>query len=173
MSDIFVVSLDIFQLLYPIFYLCLTFFNFELPLPSFGISRKFYGCLIPFPPGGIYIAHSHLLFLFLDNFNHQLVKMCEINETAPASPAPPNAPSTKLTLVAERLLRRPDRFERLYKKHLDALNGPRRLELMLEISNLTQERGEVAGFSASVRRKIIEGWKAEDYEEMGVDKAEV
>ena len=80
---------------------------------------------------------SPLLFLFLDNFNDHLVKMSEINETAPASPAALNAPSTKLTLVAVRLLRRPDRFERLYKTHLDALDGPRRLELMLEISNLT------------------------------------
>ena len=44
---------------------------------------------------------------------------------------------------------------------------------MLVMSNLTQERGEVAAFSASGLRRIIEGWKAEDYEEMGVDKAEV
>ena len=42
--------------------------------------------------------------------------MSESNETAPASPAALNAPLTELTLVAERLLRRPDRFERLYKK---------------------------------------------------------
>ena len=51
--------------------------------------------------------------------------------------------------------------------------SPRRLQLMLEISNLTQARGEVAAFLASGLRRIIEGWKAEDYEEMGVDKAEV
>ena len=44
---------------------------------------------------------------------------------------------------------------------------------MLEMSNLTQESREVAAFSASVLKRIIEGWKAEDYEEMGVDKAEV
>ena len=99
--------------------------------------------------------------------------MSEINETAPASPAALNAPSTELPLFAERLLMRPDRFESLYKNHLDVLDGPRRLELMLEMSNLTQERGEVAAFSASVLRRIIEGWKPEDYEEMGVDKAEV
>ena len=41
------------------------------------------------------------------------------------------------------------------------------------MSNLTQEKGEVAAFSAFVLRRILEGWKAEDYEEMGVDKAEV
>ena len=41
------------------------------------------------------------------------------------------------------------------------------------MSNLTQERGEVAASSASVLRRIIEGWKAQDYEEMGVHKAEV
>ena len=99
--------------------------------------------------------------------------MFEINETAPASPAALNAPSTELTLVAERLLKRPHRFQRLYKKHLDALYGPRRIDLMLEMSNLTQGRGEVAGFSASVLRRIIEGSKTEDYEEMGVDKVEV
>ena len=46
--------------------------------------------------------------------------MSEIKETAPASPAALNAPSAELTLVAERLLRRPDRFESLFKKHLDA-----------------------------------------------------
>ena len=68
--------------------------------------------------------------------------MSEINVTAPDSPAALNSPSTELTLVAERLLMRPDRFERLYKKHLDALDGPRRLEVMLEMSNLTQERGK-------------------------------
>ena len=83
--------------------------------------------------------------------------MSEINETAPALPATLNAPATELTLVAERLPRRPDRFERLYKKHLDPLDGPRRLELMLEMSNLTQEREEVAAFSASVVSRIIEG----------------
>ena len=44
---------------------------------------------------------------------------------------------------------------------------------MLEMTNLTQERGDVAAFSACVLRRIIEGWKAEDYEEMGVDKVEV
>ena len=59
--------------------------------------------------------------------------MSEINETAPASPAALNAPLTELTLVEERLLRRLDRLERLYKKHLNALDGPRRLELMLEM----------------------------------------
>ena len=59
--------------------------------------------------------------------------MSEINESAPASPAAlANAPSTELTLVAERLLRRPDRFERLCKKHLDALDAGRlRLSLPL------------------------------------------
>ena len=46
---------------------------------------------------------------------------------------------------------------------------PRLLGIMLEMSNLTQ----VAAFSACVLRKIIEGWKAEDYEEMRVGKAEV
>ena len=90
--------------------------------------------------------------------------MCEINETAPASPAALNAHSTQLTLVAERLLRRPDRFKRLDKKYLDVVDGRRRLELMLIMSNLTLERGKVAAFSASVLRRIIEGWKAEDYE---------
>ena len=99
--------------------------------------------------------------------------MSEINETSPVSSAALNVPSTELTLVAERLLRRPNRFERLYKKHLDALDVPRRLELMLEMSNLTQERGEVAAFSASMLRRSMEGRKDEDYEEMGVDKAEV
>ena len=44
---------------------------------------------------------------------------------------------------------------------------------MLEMSNLTQERGEVVAFSASVLRRIIEGWKTADYEEMGMDKAAV
>ena len=99
--------------------------------------------------------------------------MSKINETAPASPGALNAPSTELTLVAKRLLTRPNRFERLYKKHLGALYGPRRLELMLDMSNLTQKRGKVIAFSASVLRMIIEGWKPEDYEDMGVEKAEV
>ena len=50
--------------------------------------------------------------------------MFEINETAAASLAALNEPWTELTLVAERLLKRPNRFERLYKKHLDVLDGP-------------------------------------------------
>ena len=41
------------------------------------------------------------------------------------------------------------------------------------MSNLTQERGEVAAFSASMLRRIIEGWKTADYEEIGMDKASV
>ena len=44
---------------------------------------------------------------------------------------------------------------------------------MLEMLNLTQEKGEVGAFSASGLRRNIQGWKAEDYEVMGVDKAEV
>ena len=99
--------------------------------------------------------------------------MSESNETAPASPAALNAPLTEITLVTERLLRWPDRFERPYEKFLEALDGPYHLQLMLEISNLTQERGEVAAFSSSMLRRIMENWKAEDYEEMGVDKAKV
>ena len=83
--------------------------------------------------------------------------MSEINETAPASPAAVNAPSTELTLITERLLRRPHSFKRLYKKHLATLDGPRRLELMLTLPNLTQETGEVAAFLASVLRSIVEG----------------
>ena len=99
--------------------------------------------------------------------------MAEINATAPASLAALNATSSELILVAERLLMGPHCFERLPKKHLDTLGGPQRLDLMLKISNLTQERREVAAFSASLLRMIIEGWKAEDYQKMGVDKAEV
>ena len=44
---------------------------------------------------------------------------------------------------------------------------------MLEMPNLTQERGEVGAFPASGMRRNIQGWKAEDYKVMGVDKAEV
>ena len=83
--------------------------------------------------------------------------MSEINGTVPASPAALNTPSTELRLVTERLLRRPDRFERLYKKHVGALDGPRSLKLKLEMSNLTQDRAEVLAFSASMLRRIIEG----------------
>ena len=71
------------------------------------------------------------------------------------------------------MLKRPDPFEGLYKKHLDALDGPQRLEIMLKMSNLTPERRDVAAFSASVLRRIIEGWQAENYEEMGVVKAQL
>ena len=69
--------------------------------------------------------------------------MSEIKETAPALPAALNPPSTKLTLVAERLLMRPNHLERLYTKHLDALDEPQSLEPMLEMSILTQERGKL------------------------------
>ena len=121
----------------------------------------------------IYITQPHLLFLFLDNFNYHLLKMSEINEIAPASPHTCNTPSTEHTLVAGRLLRRPDHFERFDQKHLARRDGPWRLELVLEISNRSQKRGYVAAFSASVLRKIIEDWKAGDFEEIGVDKGTV
>ena len=62
--------------------------------------------------------------VILHDFNHHLLKMSESHETAPASQATLTAPSTELILVAEELLRRPNRFERLYKKHLEALDGP-------------------------------------------------
>ena len=55
---------------------------------------------------------------------------------------------TEMSLVAERLLRRPDTLGMLVKKHLKTLNGPQRLELVAEVSKRTQERGEVAAYSA-------------------------
>ena len=78
--------------------------------------------------------------------------------------------STKLVLVAERLLRRPDCLEKLCK-HLYTPDGPQSLELMIEMPQLTQERGKAAAYSASVLKKIIEGWIDKDFEEMGMDKA--
>ena len=78
---------------------------------------------------------------------------------------------TKLTLVAERLLRRPDRLERLYKQYLKSLEGPECLELMAEIYEPTQERGKVAACSAKVLIKIVENWTDKDLEEMGVYRA--
>ena len=78
---------------------------------------------------------------------------------------------TELSLVAERLLRRSDTLERLIKKHLKTLNGPQRLKLVAEVSERTQERGEVAACSARVIRRIVEGWTDKELEEMGVDRA--
>ena len=78
---------------------------------------------------------------------------------------------TELTLVAERLLRRPDSLERLCRKHLKSLEGPKRLELVVEMSERAQERGEVAAFSANVLKKIVQGWTDKELEEMGVDRA--
>ena len=43
------------------------------------------------------------------------------------------------------------------EKHLKTLSGPQRLELMAEVSERTQERGEVAACSASVIKTIVEG----------------
>lgn len=42
---------------------------------------------------------------------------------------------------------------------------------MLTMSNLTHESRAVAGFTVSMVRGILEGWKGEDYEEIGVDTA--
>ena len=78
---------------------------------------------------------------------------------------------TELSLVAERLLRRPDALEWLVKKHLKTLKGPQRLELMTEVSERTQERGEVAACSARVIKRIVEGWTDKELEEMGVTRA--
>ena len=41
------------------------------------------------------------------------------------------------------------------------------------MSNLTQESREVVGFSVSMVRGILEGWKAEDCKEIGVETAAV
>ena len=64
---------------------------------------------------------------------------------------------TALSLVAERVLMRPHIVERLIKKHLRTPNGPYHLELVAEVSQWTQERGEVAACSARVMRRIVEG----------------
>ena len=78
---------------------------------------------------------------------HSKSTMSATNDLVPASPASP-APSTsesalsvptELTLVAERRLRRPDRLELLCKKHLKALDGPRRLDLIVELAERTQD----------------------------------
>ena len=87
--------------------------------------------------------------------------------TSPSESTAP--PSKELTLIAGRLLRKPDRLEKLCRKHLMALEGPDRLELMIELSEQTQERGEVAASCASVLRRIAEKWTDKDLEEMGVD----
>ena len=77
---------------------------------------------------------------------------------------------TELSLVADRLLRRPDTLEWLIKKHLKSLSGPQRLEWMAEVSDRTQERGEVAACSARVIKRIVEGWTDKELEEMGVTR---
>ena len=78
---------------------------------------------------------------------------------------------TELSVVADQLLRRPDALERLIKKHLMTLSGPQRLELMAEVSERTEERGEVAACSARVIKNIVEGWTDKELEEMGVTRA--
>ena len=94
------------------------------------------------------------------------------SNSVPTSPSESTAsPSKELTLVAGRLLRKPDRLEKLCRKQLMALEGPDRLELMIELSEQTQERGEVAASCASVLRRIAERWTDKDLEEMGVDRA--
>ena len=90
--------------------------------------------------------------------------------------APPSKPAivplrTELSLVADWLLRRPDVLERLVKKHLKTLNGPQALELIADISERIQERGEVAARSARVIKRIVEGWTDKELEEMVVDRA--
>ena len=77
---------------------------------------------------------------------------------------------TELSLVTERLLRRPDILGRLVKKHLKTLNGPQRLELVAEVLERTQERGGVATYSARVIRRIVEGWTDKELAEMRVDR---
>lgn len=48
--------------------------------------------------------------------------MYEIKEYAPTSPTAVNTPFSGLTLVPNRLFRRPDQYEWLYKTDLDALD---------------------------------------------------
>ena len=78
---------------------------------------------------------------------------------------------TELSLVPDRLLRRPNALERLIKKHRKTLSRPQRLELMTEVSEMTQERGKVAACSARVIKRIVEGWTDKELEEMWVTRA--
>ena len=48
--------------------------------------------------------------------------MYQIKESAPTSPTAVNTPFSELMSVPNRLFRRPDQFERLYKTDLDALD---------------------------------------------------
>ena len=94
------------------------------------------------------------------------------SNSVPTSPFESTAPfSQELTLVAGRLLRKPNRLEKLCRKQLMALEGPDRLELMIELYKQTQERGEVAASCASVLRRIAETCTDKNLEEMGVDRA--
>ena len=77
---------------------------------------------------------------------------------SPASPFPSALSlATDLSLTAERLLRRPDRLERLCKKHLKSLEGNLRADLIVELSERTLDWGESAAFSAGVIKRIVEG----------------
>ena len=92
--------------------------------------------------------------------------------TASLSPTPPSPSalslSTDLSLTAERLLRRPDRLERLYKKHLKSLEGNLCADLIVELSERTLDRG---AFSAGVIKRIVEGLTTKELQEMGVERA--
>ena len=77
----------------------------------------------------------------------------------------------ELSLVADRLLRRPDALERLIKKHSKTLRGPQRLGLMAEVSERTQETGDVATCSLGVIKRIVEGWTDKEMAEMEVTRA--
>ena len=140
----------------------------------------FHGCLYPFDLGYIYRPFSPSLVILsqltkLHNKskrNQKKKKTLRIRkisgaetvtatpaaELVPASPSESAAPvCTEPTLVAEQLLRRPDRLERLCRKHFKSLEGPKRLELVVEMSERAQDRGEIAAFSANVLKKDVQG----------------
>ena len=91
---------------------------------------------------------------------------------SPTSPSPSALSlATDLSLTTERLLMRPDRLERLCKKHLKSLKGNLRADLIVELLEWTLDRGESAAFSAGIIKRIVEGLTTKEVQEMGVERA--
>ena len=90
----------------------------------------------------------------------------------PTSPSPSTLSlATNLSLTTERLLRRPDCLERLCKKHLKCLEGNLHTDLIVELSQWSQDWGESPAFSVGVINRIVEVLTTKELQEMGVERA--
>jgi hypothetical protein len=80
--------------------------------------------------------------------------------------------SIEVARIAKKVLFKPEGLEKRCKQELQNLEGPARWELVKEVARSTLLHHEWTALSASVLKSIMDAWTDDDYEEMGVGRAE-